>query len=453
MSRRKANFPGWASIDLNHRQQKDGSAFVEACNQLKEEAKPSFPPISHTTTVQKKKNHFTSPMRSFSSVLLPPAAMEFPALPDKNNKIRHTQRPLVATGTSRSTTQIDASQACTKIKEVYGWEDESVIADVLAAVDNDINEASALIEEMVSYDCTEQKKDESIQVSKSNTFLLQHKCSDVSKGTSFEESVDIEESNCLQEDRINSVTRESSYEYLSYRDENSNKAAAVKNLGLEHWKNVPVEPEWEEDDIYFIHRKEALHMMRSASQHSRKASDAYMRGDHFSAQQLSARAREEWTVAERLNAKAAKEILSIRNNKHGLWKLDLHGLHTLEAVQALQERLQKLECLVRSNLSLSPNGRNSNTIAGSGIVCYSSFESLTFTKTGGTVNLDGKHRELSSLQQQRPTSLQVITGVGNHSRGEAALPTAVRNFLNDNGYRYDEARPGLITVRPKFRHK
>ncbi|MCI20244.1 smr protein/MutS2 C-terminal, partial [Trifolium medium] len=42
-------------------------------------------------------------------------------------------------------------------------------------------------------------------------------------------------------------------------------------------------------------------------------------------------------------------------------------------------------------------------------------------------------------------------GVGNHSRGQAALPTAVRSYLNENRYRFEETRPGVITVWPKFR--
>ncbi|GFZ18698.1 smr (Small MutS Related) domain-containing protein [Actinidia rufa] len=180
---------------------------------------------------------------------------------------------------------------------------------------------------------------------------------------------------------------------------------------------------------------------RSASQHSRAATDAYLRGDHFSAQQFSVKAREEWMTAERLNSKAAKEILSIRNSKNDLWKLDLHGLHAVEAVQALQERLQKLESLPLDR-SASPNRKS----RGGGIVRSASLEFLSCMETD---KLDAQR--VSS--QQRPTSLDVITGRGNHSRGQAALPTAVRNFLNENGYHYDEARPGLITVRPKFRRR
>lgn len=43
---------------------------------------------------------------------------------------------------------------------------------------------------------------------------------------------------------------------------------------------------------------------------------------------------------------AAKEILNIRNCKNDLWTLDLHGLHSAEAVQALQDHLQKIELQV-----------------------------------------------------------------------------------------------------------
>jgi hypothetical protein len=39
-------------------------------------------------------------------------------------------------------------------------------------------------------------------------------------------------------------------------------AAANMKLILGHLKSIPVEPEWEEDDVYLSHRKNALRMMR-----------------------------------------------------------------------------------------------------------------------------------------------------------------------------------------------
>lgn len=177
---------------------------------------------------------------------------------------------------------------------------------------------------------------------------------------------------------------------------------------------------------------------RSASQHSRAATNAFLRGDHFSAQQHSQNAREEWLAAQRLNAKAAREILSIRNSDNDLWKLDLHGLHAAEAVQALHEHLRRLETRVSGGCSVSLNGVKANN----GIVRSSSV---------GTISSMDKLGKSQTSSRQVPASLEVITGVGNHSRGQASLPTAVRGFLIENGYRFDETRPGLITVRPKFR--
>ena len=136
---------------------------------------------------------------------------------------------------------------------------------------------------------------------------------------------------------------------------------------------------------------------RSASQHHRAASNAFLRGDHFAAQQHSHNAREEWLAAQRLNAKAAREILSIRNSDNDLWKLDLHGLHAVEAVQALHEHLRWLETQVQAGRSVSPNRVKANN----GIVRSSSVE---------TVSSMDKLDKRQTSSRQRPTSLQVITG-------------------------------------------
>lgn len=139
-------------------------------------------------------------------------------------------------------------------------------------------------------------------------------------------------------------------------------------------------------------------MYRSASRHSKAANDAYLRGDHLSAQQFSLKAKEEWKAAERLNAKAAKEILSIRNGKNDMWTLDLHGLHASEAVQALQEHLRNVESQGAPNRSSSPNNLKSK----GGIFRSASLESLNHMEKLG---------KQQALSRQRPTSLQVITGI------------------------------------------
>lgn len=81
----------------------------------------------------------------------------------------------------------------------------------------------------------------------------------------------------------------------------------------------------------------------------RAASNAYSRGDHVSARQLSVRAQKEWVAANKLNHKAAEEILHARNSQDDRWKLDLHGLHASEAVKALAQHLHVLESEIRNH--------------------------------------------------------------------------------------------------------
>ena len=152
-------------------------------------------------------------------------------------------------------------------------------------------------------------------------------------------------------------------------------------------------------------------MNRSASQHSRAATNAFLRGDHVSAKQFSLKAKDEWVKAERLNSKAANEILDIRNSNNDLWKLDLHGLHAAEAVQALQEHLWKIETQMPFNRSVSPNRAKTKV----GILRSPSLESFSCVDNE---ELD-KQRTLS---RQRPTSLQVITGIKQYSISLLYIP-------------------------------
>ena len=85
------------------------------------------------------------------------------------------------------------------------------------------------------------------------------------------------------------------------------------------------------------------------------------------------------------------------NSTEDLWKLDLHGLHANEAIQALHCHLQQIE-----------------------------------------------------LSGQRPKPLVVITGRGKHSQGAPVIPTAMRNYLKECKYYFYDLRAGAIAVRPKF---
>lgn len=214
--------------------------------------------------------------------------------------------------------------------------------------------------------------------------------------------------------------------------------------------------------IYSIEtRLLSILLSRSASQHSKAATNAFLKGNHSSAHQHSLKAQQQWLTAQTLNAKAANDILSIRNSQNDVWNLDLHGLHAAEAIQVLQQRLHQIETRLLSNRSLSPNSLRMDSTRMTHSSSLESFDSISMEMQ----KLDKEHAPL----RQRPTSLQVITGiifhitlslslygwkwflinislsrdvlassnfagVGNHSRGRASLPVAVRGFLNENGY-------------------
>lgn len=141
-------------------------------------------------------------------------------------------------------------------------------------------------------------------------------------------------------------------------------------------------------------------MIRSASRHSKSANDAYIRGDHAAAHHFSVKAQQEWAAAERLNAKAAKEILDLRNCKNDPWTLDLHGLHAAEAVKALHEHLMSVETL------LSPHCLEAQQV----MVKESSVSVAASAQSSGQLEME-KFGRRHPTSRQRITLLQVITGM------------------------------------------
>lgn len=95
-----------------------------------------------------------------------------------------------------------------------------------------------------------------------------------------------------------------------------------------------------------------------------------------------------------------------------MWKLDLHGLHAAEAVQALQERLQKIEMQRPMNCSVSPKKVKSKN----GMVGTASLESF------GCMDMEVVDKQRSSLRQIQK-SLQVITGMFFHFMNDRCLWT------------------------------
>ncbi|KAG5223871.1 Smr (Small MutS Related) domain-containing protein [Salix suchowensis] len=395
---RRVKSSGWAAFDLKQRQ-KDGEG----------DGKDPFPAIGD--------------LPSFSSVLQPPASPGFPTVKTQNvNNLTATVADFSA-GYRNFDKVIEEKNDgnvlldLKSLKEIHGWADFSLIEDVMSSVDNDAAKAFVLLNEMVSN--ADFDEDEGAKFNSGFNKSLADDIADLS--STLEDALKYNDHN---NDKNNIELRE------DVGVSSSVDAAANMKLILGHLKSIPVEPEWEEDDLYLSHRKNALRMMRLASRHSRAATNAFLRRDHSSAQQHSLRAQEKWSAAEQLNAQAAKEILSIRNSGNDPWKLDLHGLHAGEAT------------LVPNNRSTSPCRIKTKN----GIIHSPPFDGFR------TVDAENLDKQQAALRQRR-TSVQVITGVGNHSRGQAALPTAVKSFLNDNGYRFDETRPGMITVRPKFRRR
>ncbi|XP_057972014.1 uncharacterized protein LOC131160387 [Malania oleifera] len=431
---RRGKSPGWAAYDL--KQRKKQGLEPELDNE-------PFPPMSSTlASLRSCKNPLQPadtqlPERPFSSALIP-------SMTEKRecNKLLQVSD----SGSKHGNKVLEGNNYVPifkKLKEIHSWADDSLIEDIMAAVDNDVIKASVLLRTMVSAEEFELNKETNITGLDSTlgSTLFDKNTPEVDKDVSLGEFVNLAELGTALEDHLPSKNKVLTDEHASCDNMLLDNTAHLKFI-TGQLSSVPVEPEWEEDDLYLSHRKDAIRMMRSASQHSKAANNAFLRGDHFFAQKLSLKAREEWMAAERLNSKAAKEILSIRNIKNDLWKLDLHGLHAVEAVHALQEHLQRIETHLSLNRSVSPNRCKTNTR----VVRSPSLESLNFMDKK---ELDKRHM----LSRERPTSLEVITGIGNHSRGQAALPTTVRSFLIENGYRFDEARPGAISVRPKYHHR
>lgn len=412
MSWMKGKSSGWTAFDLKQRQRQQG---------LQSEIKDDdpFPPVStsvnppHLDVIRGKlvrRNHESSE-KSFSSVLLPPP--KFPALTESKDW-RSKPSPLL------TPTSHHDSSAFSKLKEMNSWADDSLIRDILLSTEDNFEMALAFLQGMAYEEAEVPTNRQS-----------EHRIS----GRTVTSSVNIAARSTCENGGSSFLVN--AYESEKLPDDD------VSDLGsiIQRLQAIPIAPEWEEDDLYLTHRKDALKMMRSASNHSRAAQNAFMRNDHVSAKQHSERAREDWSTAEKLNAEAANKILGITNRNNDIWKLDLHGLHAAEAVRVLQERLQRIEGQFTVNRSVSPNrGRSKNAALRS-----------PSQEPCGRLDVEGLDRQRASSRELR-NSLQVVTGIGKHSRGHASLPLAVKTFFEDNRYRFDETRPGVITVRPKFRH-
>lgn len=209
--------------------------------------------------------------------------------------------------------------------------------------------------------------------------------------------------------------------------------------------DVPIEPEWEDDDVYSRARREALRMNRARARHARGASNAFMAGDHSRAKKLSREAQEKSILAEKLHAQAAKEIFNIKNSQKDMWTLDLHGLHAMEAVDVLQQHLGHLEQELVNNPSTGFTLGQMKTESFS-----ENRESRSDTKLQDAESDNISVRLTSRIGVKK--ELTVVTGLGRHSKGGPSLPAAIRTFLLSQGYKLNDTRPGVVGVYPKLRY-
>ncbi|VAH48048.1 hypothetical protein VPH35_029498 [Triticum aestivum] len=239
--------------------------------------------------------------KPFASVICPP--VEFAVVGNKNGN-RHLTDHTVRTNFGVNSA---SGNKIKLLKDAHSWADSNLIEDILAGVDNDVGQASVLLKSMVAPDFLPREG----RTTGQPPFEMNKAHGSVS-GNAIAENKHSNESQLLPS-QMNLIS-------------------------------IPQEPELEEfDDDYLNHRKDALKMMRAATKHSQAASNAFFRGDHAAAKELSLRAQEERLAAEKLNNKAAEEIFHLRNSNNNIWKTDMHGLHASEAVTALERHLHMLE--------------------------------------------------------------------------------------------------------------
>ncbi|KAL9252273.1 hypothetical protein AKJ16_DCAP08851 [Drosera capensis] len=416
MSSRRPKSPGWAAFDLQQKQK----------NQIAEPQSYKEPyPLLPTTvpSLEPRRDipkHSDFLPKSFSSAILPSANHpKFGGNSTSNkpsgsgNKVLHQEK--------------DGS-IFSRLKMRYNWADDELIKDILAAVGDDFEKASLSLDAMVTTGSKEEFED--AYLAGLNYGLEDFAC--------FNKTVSADRNEPEEKARVSSAS--GSVPEASVRDLTMKDSELHEETKFMHGSSTyaPVEPEWEEDDVYLSHHKDAIKLMRAAARHARAASNSFLVGDHYSARQFSLKAREDWAGAEKLNTKAASKILRIRNENNGKWKLDLHGLHVAEAVEALHERLQLIETRLSKNGVAHPSDTR--------------LKEETVIASSRNIRADVEKSNEHTVVRQSPILLEVITGRGNHSHGGAALPSAVRSFLAEKGYRFDETRPGVIMVRPKFRH-
>lgn len=208
---------GWTAFDLKQRRkQQQGLEAVDS---------NPYPSLSDSALTAPKSLSILD--KPFSSLLVP--SINFPDIKSSKNLLPATTSSL----------GIGTRGQNGKLKDLHPWADESLIQDVLAGVSNNVDEALSLLEAMVD----KVDKKEKVQLS-CNDFLPPD--TDTDADTQLDEKENTMINDSLVGNQKQPMDEESSFRLLDI----------IKSLPIEP------EPEWGEDDVYIIYRKDAIRMMR-----------------------------------------------------------------------------------------------------------------------------------------------------------------------------------------------
>ncbi|KAL6518457.1 hypothetical protein OROGR_018959 [Orobanche gracilis] len=226
---------GWAAFDLKQRQKHQT---LESGNHSE-----AYPLLSVSTTAPESffNQNETLLEKPFSSVVV--ASLNFPSIVDTSTTDRNSRRrvPVISSclGTAQNMETRDYSIAAyQKLKFLHPCADENLIQDVLSGVDNNVNDALSLLEAMF---CSENKDARSKKVESSGNDNV---------------SFDIQGGSIVEKTNV-SFTND-----YPFTKEPKDDLPLAQLMSVSKYLPIEPEPEWEEDDIYLIHRKDAIRMIR-----------------------------------------------------------------------------------------------------------------------------------------------------------------------------------------------
>lgn len=252
---RTKNNPGWAAFDLKHKRKQEGLSL-----EIDIEPYPTLSGAFSSESLLKKDQLLLE--RPFSSVLM--NSVNFPSIgtssknlgkqvPVTDNYLVTSQSNKVAVGEDETGRNI--VELCKKLNKLHPWADESLIKDVMTGVSNDVDEASVILEAMFS----SENKDMKNKLVESNH--ENNNASLASEAVSFGGTTDHPGPTWFNEMCFNETCKAMMDNHTSF-EKRLPCDGRNSNFKLDATKFSLLEPEWEEDDVYLIHRKDAVRMMR-----------------------------------------------------------------------------------------------------------------------------------------------------------------------------------------------